>query len=291
MTDIPFRAENVTKRFRRTTAVDAVTWAPRAGRVTALVGLNGAGKSTLLRMLAGLIRPTSGTVTRHRPLSAMIEAPALHAGLSARRNLEMHRILTGAGRARLAEVAELAQVTEVLDRRAGALSQGYRQRLAIAVALLGAPAALLLDEPANALDPEAVVHLRHLVRTVAAQGTAVVVSSHQLRELDGVADALTLLHRGRIRYDGPFGDFVGPARLRVRASDRDRLTRALHDDGLTAQPGGDHLWITPGRPGPDRTASRVFAAAARAGVTLVELSHVAPTLEEAFHQTIAEVRR
>jgi ABC-2 type transport system ATP-binding protein len=291
--DTPVVVKDVTKRFRSAVAVDAVSWAPGPGRVTALVGLNGAGKSTLMRMMAGLIKPTSGTVTTRRPLAAMIEAPALFGGLSARRNLRIHCILTGAPPARIGEVAELTRIAGVLDQRAGTLSQGYRQRLAIAIALLGSPAALLLDEPANALDPEAIAHLREILRIVADQGTAVVVSSHQLRELEGTADALTLLHDGRIRYDGAFGAFVGPTALRVRAAESagtGKLAELLRHDGVAARDRDDHLWIVPGDGDPDRAAARIATVAAGADITLLELSHVAPTLEEAFHTAVAGAR-
>ena len=285
VTETPVVVDNVTKKFKSAVAVDSVSWAPRSGQVTALVGLNGAGKSTLMRMMAGLIKPTEGSVTTTRPPAAMIEAPALFGGLSARRNLQIHRVLTGA--AGTTEVAELARITDVLGRRAGTLSQGYRQRLAIAIALLGSPAALLLDEPANALDPEAIVHLRELIRVVADRGTAVVVSSHQLRELEGTADALTLLHGGRILYDGAFSSFVGPTGLRVRAAETGRLADLLHHDGIAVQTRDDGLWIVPGT---EHTAVHVSTTAARNDITLIELSHVAPTLEEAFHTAIAGVR-
>ena len=287
--------EKVTKSFKSKVAVNSVSWRPRAGEVTALVGLNGAGKSTLMRVIAGLIKPTAGSVVMtadpgQRPVSAMIEAPALFNGLSARRNLEIHRTLTGAAPTEITRVAELAQITHVLSQRAGTLSQGYRQRVAIAIALLGSPAMLLLDEPTNALDPEAIAHLRQLIRTVAEQGTAVVVSSHQLRELEGTADALTLLHEGHVLYDGPFESFVGPASLRVRAADpigTGKLAELLGGEGVAVRTDHDRLWIVPDGENIEKTATRVFRTAARSDITLTELSHVAPTLEEAFHTAIA----
>ncbi|TVT61146.1 ABC transporter ATP-binding protein [Amycolatopsis rhizosphaerae] len=295
-TETPVVLTAVTKKFGSTTAVRAVSWAPRRGRVTALVGLNGAGKSTLMRVMTGLVKPTEGSVSvvrGRRPLSAMIEAPALYKGLTVRRNLQIHRVLTGASRADAAEVTELTQIGDMLGRRVGALSQGYRQRLAIALALLGDPAVLLLDEPTNALDPEAIVHLRALIRGVAARNTAVVVSSHQLRELEGTADALTVLHDGQVLYDGPFTSFVGSPSLRVRALDPEgtrKLAELLPADGVRTDLRGEALHAVPDGQPVDDLARRVFAAAAEAGIDLVEVSHISPTLEEAFHTAISGAR-
>lgn len=293
--ETPVVVANVTKRFGPVTAVGSVSWAPRRGRVTALVGLNGAGKSTLLRIMTGLTAPTEGSVLvtagrGDRRLSAMIEAPALFGGLSVRRNLRVHCVLTGAGRAEAGVVAELARVGDVLDRRVGTLSQGYRQRVAIAVALLRSPDVLLLDEPTNALDPEAIVQVRELVRRVADRGAAVVVSSHLLRELEGVADDLTVLHEGQVRYDGPFASFVGPTVLRVRAGDAEatgRLVELLHANGIHAEGGADGIRVRTDGTSPDRVAERVSGVAGDARIGLLELSHRTPSLEEAFHIAIS----
>ncbi|MCC9309532.1 ABC transporter ATP-binding protein [Kitasatospora sp. RB6PN24] len=294
----PVVLSDLSKSFGSTRAVSSVTWSPKPGRVTALVGLNGAGKSTLMRLVTGLMRPGQGAVriatgSDRRPLSAMIEAPALHTALTVRRNLRVHALLTGATAAETAEAAELAQVTHVLDRRVGTLSQGYRQRTAMALALLRRPEVLLLDEPTNALDPQAIAVLRTMIREVADQGCAVVVSTHQLRELDGVADDLTLLHSGQVLYDGPFDAFVGPAGLRIRAADQaatTRLAALMRADGLAAEQAPDGIRTPPNGRGADATAQHVFATAARAGIELVELSHLTPTLEEAFHSVISGAR-
>ncbi|HET9168105.1 MAG TPA: ABC transporter ATP-binding protein [Actinospica sp.] len=291
-TDTPAVLRGVTKRFRATTAVEALDWAPKRGMITALVGLNGAGKSTAMRVMTGLVKPTEGTVAvvagpGGRTLSAMIEAPGLYSGLSVRRNLEIHRVLTNAPTAQVGEIAELLQIGEVMGRRVGALSQGFRQRVAIGVALLGSPAVLLLDEPTNALDPDAILQLRHLIRQIADRNTAVVVSTHQLRELEGTADALTLIHEGRIRYDGPFADFVGSPDLRVRAADdaaTDTLARLMRAEGVRVERIADSLRLAVDGPAQvaDLLAALVFDVAAGHGLKLVELGHRAPTLEEAF---------
>ncbi len=294
--DTPVVLADVTKTFGSTTALTNVSWSPARGQVTALVGLNGAGKSTLMRIMTGLIRPTEGSVSvsrgTSRTLSAMIEAPALFAGLSARRNLEIHRTLTGSAPEAVGAVAELTQITDVLHRRAGQLSQGYRQRVAIAQALMGDPAVVLLDEPSNALDPEANLQLRALIRRLADEGVAVVVSSHLLRELEGTADVLTVLHEGRILYDGPFDAFVGRTSLRIRVQEADaiaRLTLMLNADGIAVRPSSNAIHADPDGDNPDVTARRIFAAAATAGIDLVELSHVKPSLEEAFQSAISGV--
>jgi len=292
--ETPVVLEGVTKKFRTTTAVKSLDWAPKRGQVTALVGLNGAGKSTVMRLMTGLIKPTEGSVTvvagqGRRAVSAMIETPGLFAGMSVRRNLDIHRVLTEADVAEIDEIAELVQIHEVMRKRVGTLSQGYRQRVAIGVALLGSPAVLLLDEPTNALDPDAILQLRRLIRRVAERNTAVVVSTHQLRELEGTADALTLIHEGQIRYDGPFADFVGSPSLRVRALD-DAATSGLADmvkaKGIRVEQSASGLRIaTDGSA--DLLAAQIFDVAAAAGIKLVELGHVAPTLEEAFHAATA----
>ncbi|TYC70223.1 ABC transporter ATP-binding protein [Streptomyces sp. CB01881] len=290
----PVVLSGVTKRFGTTTAVDSLSWAPRRGQVTALVGLNGAGKSTTMRVMTGLIKPTEGSVKvaagdGERALSAMIETPGLFTGMSVRRNLDIHRVLTGAPAAQIDEIAELVQVQDVMGKRVGTLSQGYRQRVAIGVALLGSPAVLLLDEPTNALDPDAILQLRQLIRRVAERDTAVVVSTHQLRELEGTADALTLIHDGQVLYDGPFDDFVGSPSLRIRAMDdaaTGGLAAALEAEGIRADRTPDALRVTTDGSA-DLLATQIFDIAAQSGVKLVELSHVTPTLEEAFHAAIS----
>lgn len=293
----PVVLTDVTKTFGSTTALSEVSWAPACGQVTALVGLNGAGKSTLMRIMTGLVRPSQGTVAvtprSGRTLSAMIEAPALYSGLTVRRNLAIHRTLTGSGPAAIDTAAELTQITDVLDRRVGTLSQGYRQRVAIAQALMGDPSAILLDEPSNALDPEANLHLRQLIRQLAEHGAAVVVSSHLLRELEGTADVLTVLHEGRILYDGTFDAFVGQTSLRIRlreVSATERLISMLSADGIAVTPMPAAIHAVPDRVGADATARRIFSVAAAAGIDLVELSHVKPSLEEAFQAAISGVR-
>lgn len=295
--------ERATKRFRAVTAVDEVSWAPTPGQVTALVGLNGAGKSTLMRLATGLVKPSSGAV-RHssgrsrrdrggRSWSALIEAPALHDGLSVRRNLAVHAALTRATRRQVDSVIDEADIRTVLAKRAGVLSQGYRQRVALAIALLANPQVVFLDEPTNALDPESILDLRRLIRSLADRGASVVVSSHLLRELDGVADLLLVMGAGRIVYDGSFASFVGPGSIRIRPVEPAHLIRLaaligqlghdaqLHDGAVSVT-----LDIS-GAPGPDLVAADIAVAAAAEEILLLELAHLRPSLEERFHATIA----
>lgn len=292
--------ERATKRFRGVTAVDEVSWAPTPGQVTALVGLNGAGKSTLMRLVTGLVRPSSGAV-RHssdrsrggRSWSALIEAPALHDGLSVRRNLAVHATLMRASREQVDSVIDEADIRTVLAKRAGVLSQGYRQRVALAIALLANPQVVFLDEPTNALDPESIVDLRRLIRSLADRGASVVVSSHLLRELDGVADLLLVMGAGRIVYDGSFASFVGPGSIRIRPLEPTHLIRLgtligqlghdaqLHDGAVSVA-----LELS-GSPGPDLVAADIAVAAAAEEILLLELAHFRPSLEERFHATIA----
>lgn len=291
--------EGASKRFRGVTAVDQVSWAPTPGQVTALVGLNGAGKSTLMRLAAGLVSPSSGTVRRSsdhagggRAWSALIEAPALHDALSVRRNLAVHAALTQASPDQVERVVADARIQTVMSKRAGALSQGYRQRVALAIALLANPQVVFLDEPTNALDPESIVDLRRLIRSVADRGASVVVSSHLLRELDGVADRLLVMGAGRIVFDGSFAAFVGPGSIRVRPLEPTHLLRlgtligqlghqtGVHDGAQSVQ-----LDVS-GVPGPDLVASDIARAAATEDILLLELAHLRPSLEERFHATI-----
>lgn len=225
----------------------------------------------------------------------MIETPGLFTGLSVRRNLEIHRVLTKAPGPQIEEIAELLQIGDVMGKRVGSLSQGYRQRVAIGVALLGSPAVPLLDEPTNALDPDAILQLRRLIRQVADRNTAVVVSTHQLRELEGTADALTLIHEGRIRYDGPFADFVGTPSLRVRALDdaaTDTLAGLVEAEGVRVErvAGGLRLGADSSAHVADLMAALVFDVAAGNGLKLVELGRETSTLEEAFHLATAGER-
>jgi ABC-2 type transport system ATP-binding protein len=201
--------QGLTKRFGRLTAVDQLTFTVDRGTVTAFLGPNGAGKTTTLRMLLGLITPSAGRATingrRYRDLArpqravgAAGEDSAAHPGRTARNHLRVHAMACGIPAHRIGQVLELTGLAGDADRRSGAFSLGMRQRLGLATALLGDPEILILDEPANGLDPEGVLWLRQLLRHLAAEGRTILVSSHLLAEVAQTADRVVIVDRGRL---------------------------------------------------------------------------------------------
>ena len=285
---------SLTKRFGAVTAIEGVSFTARPGRVTGFVGPNGAGKTTTLRAILGLIAPTSGTATidgrRYeeldepaRHVGAVLEDTAFHPGRTGRNHL---RVLATAGsfpRERVDEVLKLVDLTTAADRRVKGYSLGMRQRLAIAAALLGDPRVLILDEPANGLDPEGIHWLRRTMREQAAQGRTVLVSSHVLAELGQVVDDVVVIAGGRIRSEGPLEQVVGgeaqAARTLVRTLDPERLAAALAERGLTVERGPDGALAVPGASPED-----VGRAALDARVVLTALSDQTRSLEEAFFE-------
>ena len=212
----------LTKRYGHVTAVDDLSFSPAPGRVTGFVGNNGAGKSTSIRMLLGLTRPTAGTATVDgspyadlpdplRAVGALVDPNVFHPGRSGRNALRVLARAADIGDARVDEVLGLVDLTDAAGRRVGGYSLGMRQRLALAAALLGDPAALVLDEPANGLDPHGVHWLRQLIRSLAAEGRTVLVSSHLLAELAQTADDVAVLDRGRLVTHQPMADLLAAA--------------------------------------------------------------------------------
>jgi ABC-2 type transport system ATP-binding protein len=210
----------LSKRYGRTVAVDGLTFRVEPGRVTGFLGPNGAGKSTTMRLILGLDRPDAGTVlvdgrpyrSYDRPLhrvGALLESRAAHPGRSAYHHLLWLAQTHGIARGRIDEVIELVGLEPVAGRRVGTFSLGMTQRLGVATALLGDPAAFVLDEPMNGLDPEGMVWIRGLLRELAGAGRAVLVSSHLMSEMDQLADRLVVIGRGRLLAD------TTPERLRA----------------------------------------------------------------------------
>jgi ABC-2 type transport system ATP-binding protein len=202
------RAEGLTKRFGPVLAVDQLSFEVDPGTVTGFLGRNGAGKTTTLRMLLGLVAPDAGTATINghayadlpEPLhqvGAVLEASGFHPGRTARNHLRIQALSGQADPSRIEDVLDLVELTGAAGRRIGGFSLGMRQRLALATALLTDPAVLILDEPTNGLDPEGVRWLRHLLRGLAAEGTAVLVSSHMLAEVAQTVDQVVIVDRGR----------------------------------------------------------------------------------------------
>ncbi|MCR2791670.1 ATP-binding cassette domain-containing protein [Microbacterium sp. zg.Y625] len=284
-------AHSLTKRYGAKTAVDSIDFTVRSGVVTGFLGPNGAGKSTTMRMIMGLDRPSSGSVTvngmpyaRHRaPLrqvGALLEAKAVHPGRSARNHLlavaATHRI----GSKRVDEVIALTGLDSVARKRVGGFSLGMGQRLGLAVALLGDPATLILDEPVNGLDPEGVVWVRRLARSLAAEGRTVFLSSHLMSEMAQTADHLIILGRGRIVADAPVGKILAGTEgdsVQVRTPRVVGLSRLLEAEGATVMT-LEHDLMSVTR----LTAPRIAEIAAAAGIVVYGLTPVARSLEEAY---------
>ncbi|CAL9379245.1 Bacitracin transport ATP-binding protein BcrA [Streptomyces sp. enrichment culture] len=288
MNTIQIRA--LTKEYGAKTAVDHLTFDVLPGRVTGFLGPNGAGKSTTLRLLLGLDRATSGTATvgglrytdLEQPLlrvGALLDAHAAHGSRTARSHL---RALAAANRIparRVEEVLERTGIAPAAGRRIKTYSLGMRQRLGIAAALLGDPGVILLDEPANGLDPEGIIWIRELMRGLAAEGRTVLVSSHLMSETAAFADHLVILGRGRLLADTPTAAFIeerSTPRVRLRTSEPGRLRAALAEAGLEAVEGSGH-WTVEGV-----RAERIGALAAREGIPVLELADEQVSLEQAY---------
>ena len=284
--------DGLTKRYGDKTAVDRLSFAVEPGVVTGFLGPNGAGKSTTTRMIAGLDRPTSGTVRvngKHYPeaaapmseLGILLDARSVHPGLSARSNLLALARTAGIGRRRVDEVIELAGLGEVAGTRAGGFSLGMGQRLGVAAALLGQPQTVVLDEPVNGLDPDGVRWIRLLLKSLAAEGRTVFVSSHLMSEMAQTATRLVVLGRGRLISESSVEDFTGHAAVGVvvRTPEPARLGEVLAAPGVTVINDGTDLLRVSGI-----TAEQIGTAAWRAHLPVYELTRTHASLEEAFMQ-------
>jgi ABC-2 type transport system ATP-binding protein len=286
----------LTKRFGGKVAVDHLTFTVEPGRVTGFLGPNGAGKSTTMRLIAGLDRPDSGTATvggrpyaqLARPLTrvgALLEARGLHPGRSARNHLLFLAQTQDIPARRVDEVLDLVGLREVARKRAGGFSLGMTQRLGIAAAMLGNPPVLMLDEPANGLDPEGIRWVRTFMRQLAAEGRTVFVSSHLMSEMAVTADHLIVIGRGALIADCSTGEFIQKSSERsvlVRTPDRARLRELIIDEGGTVRD-GDGAMVVSGLPAP-----RIGELAAGASLVLHELTPRLPSLEEAFMELTAD---
>jgi ABC-2 type transport system ATP-binding protein len=286
----------LTKDYGRTRAVDGLSFDVRPGHVTGFLGPNGAGKSTTMRMILGLDRPTRGTAlvlgrpypAHHRPLfevGAVLESRAVHGGRSAYHHLLCLAQSNGIGRRRVEEVLGLVGLSDAAGRRARAFSLGMSQRLGLAAALLGDPAVLLCDEPVNGLDPEGIHWIRSLLRSLAAEGRTVFVSSHLMSEMALTADHLIVVGRGRLLADASVAEVVAASvsgYVLVRSPDDTVLAPWLHEAGATVQPHRDGGLEVYGLDCAD-----VGELACRAGVVLHELSPHQASLEAAFLELTA----
>ena len=227
----------LSKNFGRRTAVDDLTMSVPAGSIAGFIGPNGAGKTTTLRLFLGLVRPDAGSASvlgspltdpdRYLPrLGALVEAPAFYPSLSGRTNLEVLARLGGHPRSRVGEVLETVELSERAGDRVGTYSLGMKQRLGVAMALLPDPDLLLLDEPANGLDPVGIIGVRDLLGRLREQGKTILLSSHLLGELEHVADWLVMLHEGRAVFCGPARDLLAQ-RVELVVEAEDALQREL----------------------------------------------------------------
>ena len=279
----------LTKRYGDVTAVDRLGFEVMPGLVTGFLGPNGAGKSTTLRMILGLVRPTEGTATvlglpyasLERPaetVGAVLETQSFNPLRSGRNHLRVLATAGGIDLRRADEVLEQVGLAGAARRKAGKYSLGMRQRLALGAALLGEPRILILDEPANGLDPQGIRWLRDLLRSFAARGNAVLVSSHVLTEMAQLADDVVVINHGRLVRQAPVHALTASSRsLRVRTTEVARLAEALGREGISSRPyGADGLEVD----GTD--ATRVGTLAFEAGVPVLGLVEDETSLEDAF---------
>ncbi len=291
--------QHLSKSFGTVRAVEDLTFEIGPGRVTGFLGPNGAGKTTTLRMLLGLVAPTSGTATidgrryadlRHpgRVVGAALEASSFHPGRTARDHLRVLAPQVGVPTKRCDEVLELVGLKDAARRRAGGFSLGMRQRLGLAATLLGDPKVLLLDEPANGLDPQGIAWLRSLLRYLAAEGRTVLVSSHVLSEVQQTVDDVVIIAKGRLVHASPLPELEALARSQGLAR---RTTVLASPDAAGVTRLAEARWPgratpVPGRPGAlllqDVDAAEAGAAAFAAGLEVHELVPGVLNLEEVF---------
>ena len=290
--------EALSKRYGAFTAVDDVTFTARPGRVTGFLGPNGAGKSTTMRVMVGLTPPTSGTATisgRHfadlpnpgLEVGVLLDASAQHAGRTGREILTVAQRTMGLPRRRVEEMLDLVSLTPAeASRRVRHYSLGMRQRLGIATALIGDPEVLILDEPANGLDPAGIRWMRDLLRGYADRGGTVLLSSHLLHEIEVIADDLVVIGNGRIVAQGTKSDLLQAAGTVARAADGRDLAGVLAAAGVASRPFGE------GAVRADADPERVGRVAFAAGLPLVELRPAdGAGLEELFLELTADTQR
>jgi ABC-2 type transport system ATP-binding protein len=284
--------ENVTKRYGEKVAVDDLSFVVKPGIVTGFLGPNGAGKSTTMRMILGLDAPTEGTVRvnghSYRDLTAplheigaMLEARAIHTGRSASNHLLAMAQTHGIPRKRVDEVIDLVGLQSVARKRAGGFSLGMGQRLGIASALLGDPRTVILDEPANGLDPEGILWIRTLLKRLATEGRTVFLSSHLMSEMALTAEHLVIVGRGRLIADTTVEEVVRQASLdgavRVRTPDAAALRDALAAEGVSVESAERDVLDIHGV-----ASERIGEVAARDGLVLHELTPQRASLEDAY---------
>jgi ABC-2 type transport system ATP-binding protein len=287
---------NLSKRFGKTLAVDDLSFSVDAGQVTGFLGPNGAGKTTTMRALLGLVRPSAGeALVDGRPpaemedplrtIGAALEATAFHPGRSGRDHLRVLAASAGIAARRVDEVLEMVELTESAGRRVKGYSLGMRQRLALAAALLGEPRVLILDEPANGLDPQGMRWLRDLLREQAAAGRTVLVSSHLLAEVAQTADELIVIRDGKLVAKASLDEFTTGAanQMRVRCSDPEALFAALAKPGISVERDSDGALLVR-----ETGGERIGELALAGGIAIHELAPLRSSLEERFLELTGE---
>ena len=289
--------ERLTKRYGETLAVDDLSFTVEAGRVTGFLGPNGAGKSTTLRALLGLVRPTSGralVMGRQfhelkdpvRAVGAALDAHDVHPGRSGRSHLRTIAAAAGLPTSRVDEVLDMVELTPARDRRVKGYSMGMRQRLALAAALLGDPRILMLDEPANGLDPQGMRWLRDILVRLAGEGRAVLISSHVLSEVEQTVDSVVVIGAGRLVMQGSLAELVKGDRrpALVRSPRAGELRELLVDAGATVAVDGrrDSMHVH------NASLEEIGPLAAEHGIPIFELTHEVTTLEDRFLELTGE---
>jgi len=287
-------ASGLTKRYGRVLAVDGLSFHIDPGEIVGFLGPNGAGKTTTLRMLAGLVRPSRGRCqvlerpvpgASLRQVGTMIEEPSFYPYLSGRANLRHAALLHGGvTERRIDEVLAFVRMEQAAEKRVRAYSQGMRQRLALARALLWEPRVLLLDEPTNGLDPAGIAEVREALRKVADGGVTVLISSHILPEIERLVERILAVDKGVLRFDGPLQGLLGAAGVggfdyELEATDGDALLSALSDMGLEpARHGESGARVAV----PQARAPELLAGLAARGVMVLEARRGSATLEDAY---------
>ena len=287
--------ERLTKRFGSTLAVDDLSFSVAPGTITGFLGPNGAGKSTTMRAILGLVLPTSGNTSvlghRYRELEmplqrvgALLETFDAHPGRSGRNHLRVLAVAGGIPRSRVDEVLALVDLGTAGKRRVKGYSLGMRQRLGLAAALLGDPEVLVLDEPANGLDPQGIRWLRDFLRSLASEGRTILISSHVLAEVAQTVDDVVIIHRGKLVRHVAIAEVeaLAAGSTTVRSPDADRLRELLVSAGLDARS------VDEGRLEVMAPPEQVGEIAASGGVVLHELSAARATLEEVFLELTGE---
>ena len=297
MSEATIEVTGLRKRFGATQALDGMTFTVKPGTVAGFVGPNGAGKSTTVRVILGLDAPDDGHVLvggqtyrqlRYplRHVGALVDAAALHPSRSGRNHLLWIAQSQKLPASRVDEVIEMVGLTSAARRKAGGYSLGMRQRLGIGAALLGDPPVLILDEPFNGLDPEGFIWIRHLLRSLAGEGRAILVSSHLMTELQDIADHVVVVGRGKVLASSSVAELVALAsggEVVIRTAATTEALKALREAGTTVTLTGDNTITVSGR-----TAQSSIEVLSRAGVALDEVATHRATLEDVYFQLTSD---